>query len=61
MRRISLTKYVLWGSVSMYYLQSQYLTRNREQQSDSFWKIRDLIHCKTYGKVLNIDICNIHI
>ena len=43
MRRISLTKYVLWGSVSMYYLQYQYFTRNREQQSDNFWKIRDLI------------------
>ena len=61
MRRISLSKYVLWGSVSMYYLQYQYFTRNREQQSDNFWKIHDLIHCRTYGKVMNIYICNIHI
>ena len=61
MRRISLSKYVLWGSVSMYYLQYQYFTRNREQQSDNFWKIHDLYHCRTYGKVMNIPICNIHI
>ena len=56
MRRISLSKYVLWGSVSMYYLQYQFFTRNREQQYDNFWKIPDLIHCRTYGKVLNIDM-----
>ena len=61
LRRISLSKYVLWGSVSMYYLQYQYFTRNREQQSDNFWKIHDLINCRTYGKVMNIYICNIHI
>ena len=61
MRRIYLTTYVFWGSVAMYYLQYQYFTRNREQQSDNFWKKRDLIHCRTYGKVWNIYICNIHI